>query len=391
MTVWDFSSRLALLAADHRLRVRRTLSSPQRPHAVIDGRELLSFASNDYLGLAAHPELVRAAQQGAERFGVGAGAAHFLSGHASAHSELEVALGEYSQGEAALLFSTGYLANLAILTALADRETLICADKLNHACLNEGARLSRAEFRRYAHGDVGQLRALLDASTARRKLIVTDAVFSMDGDIAPLAELLALAGQHDALLIVDDAHGFGVLGPEGRGTLALLQLASPRIVLMATLGKAIGTAGAFVAARRDIVDWIMQTAPSYLFTTAAPPLIAHASLAALNLVRSAEDRRQRLQDHIAHFRQGAASLCGARGWSLAESTTAIQPVIIGDNAAAVHVADALLDAGIWAPVIRPPTVAPGTARLRISLSAAHTREDIDRLLAALASLPMEAA
>ncbi|MBL8517094.1 MAG: 8-amino-7-oxononanoate synthase [Betaproteobacteria bacterium] len=387
MTVWDFGSRLDALAADHRLRVRRTVSSPQRPHLTVDGRELLSFASNDYLGLAAHPEIVQAAQAGAERFGVGSGAAHFLSGHSTAHAQLEAALCEYSQCESALLFSTGYLANLALLTALADRETLICADKLNHACLNDGARLSRAEFRRYAHGDIAHLRSLLDASDAKRKLIATDAVFSMDGDVAPLAEMLALAERHDALLVVDDAHGFGVLGPEGRGTLAELGLRSPRIVVMATLGKAVGTAGAFVAARRDIADWIMQTAPCYLFTTAAPPMIAQATLKALDLVREGDALRRALRENIAHFRQGAAPVATARGWWLGHGVTAIQPLVIGDNATALRVSDALLRRGIWAPVIRPPTVPAGTARLRVSLSAAHTFDDIDRLLAALREVP----
>jgi len=386
VTVWNFSGRLDALAADHRLRVRRTLSSPQHPHAVIDGRKLLSFASNDYLGLAAHPDVVQAAQTGAALHGVGAGAAHFLSGHTSAHEHLEESLCEYSQFESALLFSTGYLANLAILTALADRDTLIVADKLNHACLNDGARLSRADFRRYVHGDVNHARTLLESSTAKRKLMATDAVFSMDGDIAPLAALLALADEHDALLVVDDAHGFGVLGPAGRGTLAMLGLNSPRIVQMATLGKAVGTAGAFVAARQEITDWIMQTAPSYLFTTAAPPLIAHATLKALDLVRDGDVLRQRLQGNTARFRQGVMPIVSARGWTLPPSITAIQPIIIGSNAAALAVSEALMQAGIWAPVIRPPTVPEGTARLRISLSAAHTSDDIDQLIAALAKV-----
>ncbi len=383
MTAWDFSARLEALAGEHRLRVRRTLSSPQHPHAIVDEREMLSFASNDYLGLAAHPDVIHAALDGAERFGVGSGAAHFLSGHSSAHADLENVLCEYSQSEATLLFSTGYLANLAILTALADRDTLIVADKLNHACLNDGARLSRADFRRYAHADATHARALLEASTAKQKIIATDAVFSMDGDIAPLAALLELADAHDALLVVDDAHGFGVLGPTGQGSLSMLGLRSPRIVQMATLGKAVGTAGAFVAGRRDIVDWIMQTAPGYLFTTAAPPLIAHATLKALDLVREGDALRQQLLDNILRFRDGAIPIAAARGWLLPASFSAIQPLIIGDNAAALAVSEALMQAGIWAPVIRPPTVPSGTARLRISLSAAHTFEDIDRLLVAL--------
>lgn len=344
----------------------------------------MSFASNDYLGLAANPEIIRAACAGAERFGVGSGAAHFLSGHFTAHAELEQSICQLLECASSLLFSTGYLANLAILTALADRDTLIVADKLNHACLNDGARLSRAEFRRYAHADANHARTLLETSRAKRKIITTDAVFSMDGDIAPLAALLELADVHDALLVVDDAHGFGVLGPAGRGTLAELQLRSPRIVQMATLGKAVGTAGAFVAGQRELVAWIMQTASSYLFTTAAPPLVANATLKAIELMRNGDALRKVLRDNIVRFREGAAPIAEQHGWSLTASSTAIQPIIIGSNADALSVSDTLMRVGIWAPAIRPPTVPDGTARLRISLSAAHTADDIDRLLAALA-------
>ena len=327
---------------------------------------------------------------GAEQFGVGSGAAHFLSGHAFVACRIwnVSPLRIFAMRGSALLFSTGYLANLAILTALADRETLICADKLNHACLNDGARLSRAEFRRYAHGDVeascgkywkAPLRSARSSPPTRCSAWMATSHLSQS--------CLSWPRTHDALLVVDDAHGLRRTWAQkvaARWPCSALQ--SPRIVLMATLGKAVGTSGAFIAARRDIVDWIMQTASSYLFTTAAPPLIAHATLTALAQVRDGDALRRRLQDNITHFRKGAAEIATKHDWSLFESATAIQPIIIGDNAAALAVSEALLQAGIWAPVIRPPTVPEGTTRLRISLSAAHTFDDIDCLLGALAKV-----
>lgn len=379
MSNWNFAGRLDALKSDARLRVRRTVESPQGTRLRIDGRELLSFAGNDYLGLAADSRLVAAAQSGAERYGVGSGASHLLSGHFEAHAQLEHRLAAFVQCERALSFSTGYMANLAILTALADREAHIFADKLNHACLNDGARLSRAEFKRYNHLDLIQLGRLLSESDAAHKIIATDAVFSMDGDVAPLPDLLALAEQYDALLVVDDAHGFGVLGPHGRGSVAQFGLQSPRIVYMATLGKAAGVSGAFVAGRDDIVEWILQTARSYLFTTAAPPLLAHAALTSIDLIDKEQHRREQLFESIARLKQ---TLRLTR-WRLLPSGTAIQPVVIGGNAEALAVADRLYERGIWAPAVRPPTVPEGTARLRISLSAAHTRDDIVELVDAL--------
>jgi len=374
---------LARRDADGLRRHRRIVAAPTGPRTVVDGVPMLAFASNDYLGLAADPLVIAAARDAAQTWGVGAGASHLVSGHSVPHDALERELAAFvapAGGVDALLLSSGYLANLGILSVLADRHDAIFADRLNHACLNDGALLSRATMHRYAHGDVDALAHAMQRSAAPRKLIVTDAVFSMDGDIAPLAALLELAGQHDAWLIVDDAHGFGVLG-EGRGTLAHLGLASDRIVAMGTLGKAAGVAGAFVAAHPVVIDALAQTARPYVYTTAMPPLQAEALRVALGLIRDDDARRVALHAHIARFRAGAAML----PWTLLPSTTAIQPLVVGDSDAAVALGAALAAQGIWVPAIRPPTVPAGTARLRVSLSAAHTPGDVDALLAALAA------
>jgi 8-amino-7-oxononanoate synthase len=362
-------------------RTRRTLATSQGPHVAIDGRLLLAFASNDYLGLASDPEVVAAAQEGARRWGVGAGASHLICGHAAPHEALEHELADFvapCPGARALLFSSGYLANLAILCALAGRDDAVFADRLNHACLNDGALLSRADLVRYAHGDADALERRLASSTAAVKLIATDAVFSMDGDLAPLSRLLDLADAHDAWLVVDDAHGFGVLG-DGRGSLAHFGLSSERIVYMGTLGKAAGVAGAFVAAHPAVIETLVQNARAYIYTTAAPALLAEALRTSLLMIRAGADRRHHLGALIARFREGARSL----PWRLLPSTTAIQPLIVGDSEAAVALAKALLDRDIFVPAIRPPTVPTGTARLRVSLSAAHTEADVDALLQAL--------
>jgi len=374
--------------ADGLARVRRTLGSAQGGRVTVDGRELVAFAGNDYLGLAAHPDVVAAARAAALRWGVGAGASHLISGHFAPHAALEAELAAFVRpcaGARALTFSSGYLANLAILTALARRGDAIFADRLNHACLNDGALLSRAEFVRYPHGDVAALERRLGASTARRKLIVTDAVFSMDGDLAPLPALAALAAEYDAWLVVDDAHGFGVLGAGengGRGTLAHFGMASERIVYMGTLGKAAGVAGAFVAAHPAVIETLIQTARSYVFTTAAPPLLAEALRASLALIRNDAPRRAHLHTLIAQFRARMRAL----PWTLLDSQTAIQPVIVGANATAVALADALWQRGFWVPAIRPPTVPKGTARLRVTLSATHSRADVDALADAFADM-----
>ncbi len=372
-------------------RIRRTLASAQGPRVVVDGRELVAFASNDYLGLANHAEVVAAARDGAARWGVGAGASHLVCGHFAPHAALESEIAAFVRpcgGAGALTFSSGYLANLALLTALAGRGDAIFADRLNHACLNDGALLSRAEFVRYPHGDVAALARRLAASTARRKLIATDAVFSMDGDLAPLPALFALAEEFDAWLVVDDAHGFGVLGAgqnAGRGTLAHFGLESERIVTMGTLGKAAGAAGAFVAAHPAVIETLTQTARSYIFTTAAPPLIAEALRASLRIVRDDDARRAHLFALVARFR----SRMRGTPWKLLDSQTPIQPVVVGANATAVELAGALWERGFWVPAIRPPTVPVGTARLRITLTAAHADADVDALAAALADLAPE--
>ena len=363
-------------------RTRRVLETPQGARVRVDGRDYVAFCSNDYLGLASHPRLIEAARQGAARYGVGAGASHLILGHSTAHHDLEKRLAAFAGRPRALLFSTGYLANIGAVTALVGREDAVFADRLNHASLNDAVLLSRAAFKRYPHLDLAALERLLAGSTARRRLIVTDAVFSMDGDIAPVPELVALAERYDAWLLLDDAHGFGVLGAEGRGTLAHFNVNSPRVIYMATLGKAAGVSGAFIAGEAEVVETLVQRARAYVYTTATPPLLAHALLESLELVRREEWRRDRLRELV---RQLRASLQLAR-WRLEPSGTAIQPLIIGANAEAVAVAEALARGGLLVPAIRPPTVPVGTARLRISLSAAHVPDDVERLAAALNAL-----
>jgi 8-amino-7-oxononanoate synthase len=388
--VSDLEHELARRAAAGLRRTRRCVDGPQGPRVVVDGREMLAFASNDYLGLANHPAIVAAVREAAARWGVGAGASHLVCGHFTPHERLEAELAAFvrpCRGARALTFSTGYLANLSILSALAGRDDAIFADRLDHACLNDGALLSRAALVRYPHGDLDVLRARLASTPARRRIIATDAVFSMDGDVAPLPELLALADEFDALLVVDDAHGFGVLGGgagggDGRGTVAHFGQESERIVYMGTLGKAAGVAGAFVAAHPAIVETLLQTARPYVFTTAAPPLLAVALQASLAIIRDDAARRAHLRAVIARFRQRMQEL----PWRLLPSSTPIQPLVVGANEAAVALADALWQRGIWVPAIRPPTVPAGTARLRISLTAAHTSDDVDALASALAAL-----
>ena len=376
------AAELADLESRGLKRQRRLLETPQGARVRVDGREYIAFCSNDYLGLASHPRLIEAAREGAARYGVGAGASHLILGHATPHHELEHRLAAFVGLPRALLFSTGYLANIGAVTALVGREDAVFADRLNHASLNDAVLLSRAAFKRYPHLDLEALERLLAGSTARRRLIVTDAVFSMDGDMAPVPELIALAERHDAWLLLDDAHGFGVLGPEGRGTLAHFEVSSPRVIYMATLGKAAGVSGAFVAGAGEVVETLVQRARSYIYTTATPPLLAHALLESLELIRREEWRRDRLRELVRYLR----ARLQARRWRLEPSETAIQPLIIGANAEAVAVAEALARGGLLVPAIRPPTVPQGTARLRISLSAAHVPDDVERLAAALNAL-----
>lgn len=363
-------------------RRRRVLESPQGARIVVDGREYLSFCSNDYLGLASHPALIAALQAAAAQYGVGTGASHLVSGHSAPHHALEAELAAFTGQPAALLFSTGYMANLGIVTGLAGRDDEIFADKLNHASLNDAALLSRARLTRYPHLDLAALERRLAASSARRKLVVTDTVFSMDGDLAPVPELLALCERRDALLMLDDAHGFGVLGEGGRGALEHFGIEPGRVIYMATLGKAAGVFGAFVAGSAELVDYLVQRARPYIYTTATPPPLAAALSAGLKLIAGEPWRRERLRELTAALKQGLK----LRRWRLLDSATPIQPVVIGANAETVAVSEALRERGIWVPAIRPPTVPKGEARLRISLSAAHRLEDVAQLAEVLNEL-----
>ena len=361
------------------MRQRRLLDSPQAEHITANGQPFLSFCSNDYLGLANDPALVSALQLAAAEAGVGSGASNLITGHHRYHDQLEQALAAFVRRPAALLFSTGYMANIGVISALMGREDAVFSDKLNHACLNDGAFLSRATHHRFPHNDVAALEKLLQASTARHKLIAADGVFSMDGDLAPLTEYLALCERYDAYLYVDDAHGFGVLGPQGRGSLQHLGLQSPRLIMMGTLGKAAGVAGAFVAGEQIVIDYLIQHANSYIYTTPAPPPLSAALLASLHEIEHGEARRTQLFDMI-NLLKNELSLSR---WQLLPSETAIQPLIVGDNHEALALSHYLQRRGILVPAIRPPTVPVNTSRLRISLSAAHRAADVRALIAAL--------
>jgi 8-amino-7-oxononanoate synthase len=376
---------IAELRAQSLLRRRRTAHSPCATHMRVDGRDIVCFASNDYLGLAAHPLLSEAIAEGARRWGAGSGGSHLLGGHSEAHERLESELAAMSGGfvdhARALYFSTGYMANLAVLGALAGKEATIFSDALNHASLIDGARLSRAKIEVWPHADVAALDALLAASDAATKLIVSDTVFSMDGDLAPLAALVALAERHGAWLVLDDAHGFGVLGEDGAGAVAAAGLRSPHIIYVGTLGKAAGVSGAFAVAHPSVIEWLVQRARPYIFTTAAPPAIAHAVSASLALIAGDEGRARRA--HLRTLIGSVRTLLRTTRWTPVDSATAIQPLIIGANDAALALAAAFDAQGLWMPAIRPPTVPAGSARLRISLSAGHSHEDIARLAHAL--------
>ncbi len=364
-------------------RQRRVLDSPQGPRAAIDGRVLVNFSSNDYLGLANHPSLRAAAHAAIDAFGVGAGASPLVSGHLRAHEEAEQRFARFANLPRALLFASGYAANLGVLAALCDRHAEVFGDKVNHACLHDGALLSRATYTRYRHLDMDGLARALAASRAQVKLVATDAVFSMDGDVAPLPEMLRLADAHDAWLLVDDAHGVGVLGTTGRGSLEHFGLASPRVVYMATLGKALGGYGAFVAGAPELVEWLVQRARTLIYSTALPPMAAAVAIAAMDVIDEEPQRVARLGERIAEFRRAAE----AAGLELLPSRTAIQPLLLGDAGAAVAASSRLAEQGFLVPAIRPPTVPEGTARLRISLCADHTSVEVAALATALAGLP----
>ena len=385
----DIERKLESLAAHSLIRRRRVTDGACAPLQFVDGRELLAFCSNDYLGLAAHPQVIEALQEGAALYGAGSGASHLVSGHGRAHHLLEERLAEWMaphlEQARALTLCTGYMANLAILTALGlDGDATIFSEELNHASLIDGARLAKAGVTVYPHGDVEALDAQLQASSAGTKIVVTDSVFSMDGNLAPLPQLLAVCERHGAWLVVDDAHGFGVLGAHGRGALEHFGLRSPNLVYMGTLGKAAGVGGAFIAAHASVIELMIQRARPYIYTTACAPALAHALLASLDIIGGAEGEQRRT--HLAGLIKQLRESLDFQHWTLAASSTAIQPVIIGSNDDALRASAALHAQGLWVPAIRPPTVAPGSARLRVTLSAAHGIDDVAQLARALNEL-----
>jgi 8-amino-7-oxononanoate synthase len=363
-------------------RTRQTLDGPQDVVVRIDGRDYLSFCSNDYLGLANHPRLIAALKQGVERFGVGSGAAHLITGHSYAHQALEEELAEFVGRPRVLLFSTGYMANLGVVSALTGRGDSVFEDRLNHASLIDAALLSGARLMRYAHKDMENLHRKMVQTGTGKRLIASDGVFSMDGDCAPLVDLAGLAAGVDAWLLIDDAHGFGVLGKQGCGwCVDQLADAPDNSILMATLGKAFGTFGAFVAGSDELIETLIQQARTFIYTTAAPPALAWATRTALQLVREGDALREKLSELVRHFRSGAAEL----GLPLMASETPIQPLLVGEAGAALALSEALREQGVLVTAIRPPTVAKGAARLRITISARHELAQLDRLLEALAS------
>ena len=359
---------------------RQVIDGPQGASVRIEGREYLSFCSNDYLGLANHPDVVAAFHRGLDAYGAGSGAAHLVTGHSRAHHELEEDLAGFVRRPRALLFSTGYMANLGAIAALLGRGDRVFQDYTNHASLLDGARLSGARLVRYRHADAGDLEQRLSTAPDSEYLVATDGVFSMDGDTAPLGQLAAVAARQAAWLLVDDAHGLGVVGPGGRGTVAQAGLGLEQVpVLVGTLGKAFGTFGAFVAGAEELIETLIQQARTYIYTTAPPPSLAAASRAALQLVRDGDGRREQLARLVQRFRAGAAQL----GLQLSDSVTPIQPLLVGAAPTALRLSEALRARGILVTAIRPPTVPEGSARLRITLSAAHTGTQVDRLLEAL--------
>lgn len=375
----DLAEGLDKLRLDNLYRSRKVTSSAQQVEPIIDGQKVLSFCSNDYLGLANHPKVIERLTNATQENGVGSGASHLITGHHESHAALEEELAEFLGCEQALLFSTGYMANLGVVSSLATRNSTIFADKLNHASLNDAALLSRAKLNRYAHQETNQLEKSIAAAEAS-KFILTDGVFSMDGTIAPVKTLQSIAKTHNATLIVDDAHGIGVLGKQGRGcTEGLL---SNNDILIGTLGKAFGTFGAFVAARKETIEWIIQKAHSYIYTTALPPAIAEATRASLELIKEEAWRREHLQELIKYFQDR----CKQVGINVTASNTPIQPIILGSSETALEVSKNLLNTGILVPAIRPPTVANNTARLRISFSAKHSKQQVDQLIVALEQL-----
>ncbi|APO81291.1 8-amino-7-oxononanoate synthase [Pseudomonas putida] len=377
---FDLAARLAERRAADLYRQRPLLESPQGPEVVVDGQRLLAFCSNDYLGLANHPEVIAAWQAGAERWGVGGGASHLVIGHSTPHHQVEEALAELTGRPRALLFSTGYMANLGAITALVGQGDTVLQDRLNHASLLDGGLLSGARFNRYLHNDPASLASRLDKAVGNT-LVVTDGVFSMDGDLADLPALADVARARGAWLMVDDAHGLGTLGTQGGGIVEHFGLGVEDVpVLIGTLGKACGTAGAFVAGSEELIEALVQFARPYIYTTSQPPALACATLKSLELLRREAWRREHLAALIRQFREGARQI----GLALMDSPTPIQPIVIGDSAQALRLSRMLRERGLLVTAIRPPTVPAGSARLRVTLSAAHSEAQVQLLLNALA-------
>lgn len=375
----DLAVELEQIKQQDLYRCRRVMSSPQGIKIEIDGKQLINFCSNDYLGLANHPDVIKSFNNATEKYGVGSGSAHLICGHSESHHKLEQELAEFTGRDRALLFSSGYMANLGLISSLLKRGDLVFEDRLNHASLLDGGLLSGAKFKRYLHKDINNLQSKIEVSEART-LIVTDGVFSMDGDLAPLSELSKLANEQCAWLMVDDAHGFGVLGETGGGIVQHYGLTQQQVpVLVGTLGKSFGTFGAFVAGSEDLIETLIHKARTYIFTTAFPAAIAEATRTSLKIVQAEPWRRDKLAHLLARFRVGAEQL----GLQLLQSEAAIQPILIGENQQAVAISDALLNQGFLVSAIRPPTVPKGEARLRITFSANHQEYQVDQLLDAL--------
>jgi len=361
-------------------RTHRITESPQQARMCIDGKSVLNFSSNDYLGLANHPDVISSFKKATNQYGVGSGSAHLICGHSKAHQQLEEALAEFTGRERALLFSTGYMANLGTLNSLTEKGDTIYADRLNHASLVDGALLSRAKNKRYQHNDITSLARQINSQPQGNGMIVSDGVFSMDGDIAKVHHLAQIAKKNHLWLMIDDAHGFGTLGATGGGLLQQQQLGQADVpILMATLGKAVGTAGAFIAGSEELIEYLIQTARSHIFTTAMPAAIAAATLTSLNIIQKEQWRREKLQQLIKYFKQAATQY----GITLMPSDTAIQPIMLGSSEKVVAVSQRLLEQGVLVSAIRPPTVAVNSARLRVTLSVSHSEAMIDELLLGL--------
>jgi 8-amino-7-oxononanoate synthase len=376
----NLATALDTLAQENLYRTRKLSSSAQQVEQVVNGKKVLSFCSNDYLGLANHPKVIESFIDAAKQYGVGAGASHLITGHHQCHANLENELAEFIGCEKVLLFSTGYMANLGVVNSLANRNSVIFADKLNHASLNDAAILSRAELKRYTHRDVNQLENFLSTTDNNSRLILSDGVFSMDGTVAPVENLQSIAKKYHATLVIDDAHGIGVLGKHGKGCTETLL--DQNTILVGTLGKAFGTFGAFVAAKQEVIEWLIQKAHSYIYTTSLPPAVAEATRTSLQLIKTDAWRRGKLQELVQNFRES----CTHAGINVSASDTPIQAIILGESKTALYVSEQLLNTGILVPAIRPPTVANNSARLRISFSAMHTNAHVNQLIVALQQL-----